>query len=59
MILIFLFLQMNNSIKLLVNKCNKNNDDGPKYGQFYLKTKIRYHTVDFQLILIQDNHIHI
>ena len=37
----------------------KNNDNGPKYGQFYLEPKIRYHSVDFQLILIQDIHIYL
>ena len=26
----------------------KKNDNDTKYGQFYLKTKIRCHSVDFQ-----------
>ena len=34
--------------KLLIIGYPKNNDNGTKYGQFYLKTKIRYHSVDFQ-----------
>ena len=28
------------------------NDNGTKYGQFYLKTKIRYLSVDFHLSII-------
>ena len=34
--------------EVVYNSVSKNNDNGPKYGQFYRKTNIRFHSVDFQ-----------